>query len=126
MIMCVLLCYPVSIRIYYQQGGLFLVPFVVADINAILSHFLGGATTGVLVCFLLQISSRMELSVDRPDGRPFLSVSTLVLRLERLCVLANINFLASSLKLRGFIGKCPFTESLYLSSLLVTGWSLMP
>ena len=28
MIMCVLLCYPVSIRIYYQQGGLFLVIFV--------------------------------------------------------------------------------------------------
>ena len=27
MIMCVLLCYPVSIRIYYQQGGLFLVLF---------------------------------------------------------------------------------------------------
>ena len=27
MIMCVLLCYPVSIRIYYQQGGLFLVFF---------------------------------------------------------------------------------------------------
>ena len=26
MIMCVLLCYPVSIRIYYQQGGRFLVP----------------------------------------------------------------------------------------------------
>ena len=25
MIMCVLLCYPVSIRIYYQQGGRFLV-----------------------------------------------------------------------------------------------------
>ena len=25
MIMCVLLCYPVSIHIYYQQGGLFLV-----------------------------------------------------------------------------------------------------
>ena len=25
MIMCVLLCYPVSIRIYYQQGALFLV-----------------------------------------------------------------------------------------------------
>ena len=25
MIMCVLLCYPVSIRIYYQQGILFLV-----------------------------------------------------------------------------------------------------
>ena len=25
MIMCVLLCYHVSIRIYYQQGGLFLV-----------------------------------------------------------------------------------------------------
>ena len=25
MIMCVLLCYPVSIRIYYQQGGLLLV-----------------------------------------------------------------------------------------------------
>ena len=28
MIMCVLLCYPVSIRIYYQQGGLFLVNFL--------------------------------------------------------------------------------------------------
>ena len=28
MIMCVLLCYPVSIRIYYQQGVLFLVCFV--------------------------------------------------------------------------------------------------
>ena len=28
MIMCVLLCYPVSIRIYYQQGGLFLVLFI--------------------------------------------------------------------------------------------------
>ena len=27
MIMCVLLCYPVSIRIYYQQGVLFLVLF---------------------------------------------------------------------------------------------------
>ena len=27
MIMCVLLCYPVSIRIYYQQGGRFLVSF---------------------------------------------------------------------------------------------------
>ena len=27
MIMCVLLCYPVSIRIYYQQGVLFLVIF---------------------------------------------------------------------------------------------------
>ena len=27
MIMCVLLCSPVSIRIYYQQGGLFLVKF---------------------------------------------------------------------------------------------------
>ena len=27
MIMCVLLCYPVSIRIYYQQGGLFLVSY---------------------------------------------------------------------------------------------------
>ena len=29
MIMCVLLCYPVSIRIYYQQGGLFLVLLIV-------------------------------------------------------------------------------------------------
>ena len=27
MIMCVLLCYPVSIRIYYQQGVVFLVYF---------------------------------------------------------------------------------------------------
>ena len=32
MIMCVLLCYPVSIRIYYQQGVLFLVSFIVAFI----------------------------------------------------------------------------------------------
>ena len=30
MIMCVLLCYPVSIRIYYQQGGLFLVVSIVS------------------------------------------------------------------------------------------------
>ena len=29
MIMCVLLCYPVSIRIYYQQGGLFLVRYCI-------------------------------------------------------------------------------------------------
>ena len=29
MIMCVLLCYPVSIRTYYQQGVLFLVIFSV-------------------------------------------------------------------------------------------------
>ena len=28
MIMCVLLCYPVSIRIYYQQGVLFLVGLI--------------------------------------------------------------------------------------------------
>ena len=28
MIMCVLLCYPVSIRIYYQQGVLFLVYYL--------------------------------------------------------------------------------------------------
>ena len=31
MIMCVLLCYPVSIRIYYQQGGRFLVATIAAD-----------------------------------------------------------------------------------------------
>ena len=30
MIMCVLLCYPVSIRIYYQQGGRFLVAEYIA------------------------------------------------------------------------------------------------
>ena len=29
MIMCVLLCYPVSIRIYYQQGVLFLVNILI-------------------------------------------------------------------------------------------------
>ena len=32
MIMCVLLCYPVSIRIYYQQGVLFLVCYLVCAI----------------------------------------------------------------------------------------------
>ena len=32
MIMCVLLCYPVSIRIYYQQGVLFLVFGLFGDI----------------------------------------------------------------------------------------------
>ena len=37
MIMCVLLCYPVSIRIYYQQGVLFLVVN-----NLIMSTPLGG------------------------------------------------------------------------------------
>ena len=35
MIMCVLLCYPVSIRIYYQQGGRFLVNFFY---NAVISE----------------------------------------------------------------------------------------
>ena len=30
MIMCVLLCYPVSIRVYYQQGVLFLVLYQLA------------------------------------------------------------------------------------------------
>ena len=35
MIMCVLLCYPVSIRIYYQQGVLFLVLIIfVIDHNS--------------------------------------------------------------------------------------------
>ena len=37
MIMCVLLCYPVSIRIYYQQGGLFLV-FSVTDMSVFLQE----------------------------------------------------------------------------------------
>ena len=35
MIMCVLLCYPVSIRIYYQQGILFLV-FYLPSVEQIL------------------------------------------------------------------------------------------
>ena len=33
MIMCVLLCYPVSIRIYYQQCVLFLVDFVFVTVT---------------------------------------------------------------------------------------------
>ena len=33
MIMCVLLCYPVSIRIYYQQGVLFLVFFLESKLS---------------------------------------------------------------------------------------------
>ena len=33
MIMCVLLCYPVSIRIYYQQGVLFLVGVAFCTVN---------------------------------------------------------------------------------------------
>ena len=36
MIMCVLLCYPVSIRIYYQQGVLFL-----ADISTNIPNISG-------------------------------------------------------------------------------------
>ena len=44
MIMCVLLCYPVSIRIYYQQGGLFLVTLAlealeVTKICLTINHF---------------------------------------------------------------------------------------
>ena len=35
MIMCVLLCYPVSIRIYYQQGVLFL---VLTNISSLVLH----------------------------------------------------------------------------------------
>ena len=34
MIMCVLLCYPVSIRIYYQQGVLFLVYIEIKNLNS--------------------------------------------------------------------------------------------
>ena len=40
MIMCVLLCYPVSIRIYYQQGVLFLV------LHHKLAHFYPTALKG--------------------------------------------------------------------------------
>ena len=41
MIMCVLLCYPVSIRIYYQQGVLFLVStkFLTHRVSLQSSHF---------------------------------------------------------------------------------------
>ena len=41
MIMCVLLCYPVSIRVYYQQGVLFLVDeYFEADGKIALHHVL--------------------------------------------------------------------------------------
>ena len=58
MIMCVLLCYPVSIRIYYQQGVIFLVLLPYCQIPKILSiyfflTFLGG--------FLLGLSSEVLL-----------------------------------------------------------------
>ena len=39
MIMCVLLCYPVSIRIYYQQGGLFLVLFIFVSFTRVQLEF---------------------------------------------------------------------------------------
>ena len=39
MIMCVLLCYPVSIRTYYQQGVLFLVPYCSGSAKAVLLNF---------------------------------------------------------------------------------------
>ena len=44
MIMCVLLCYPVSIRICYQQGGLFLVlkiviPYEITEVLNVLKYF---------------------------------------------------------------------------------------
>ena len=39
MIMCVLLCYPVSIRIYYQQGILFLVRYSFLKGNHVVSIF---------------------------------------------------------------------------------------
>ena len=38
MIMCVLLCYPVSIHIYYKQGVLFLVFYFVIPELAEISH----------------------------------------------------------------------------------------
>ena len=55
MIMCVLLCYPVSIRIYYQQGVLFLVliffsmwPFLVMyGTMGYLFHVWGGVGVGL-------------------------------------------------------------------------------
>ena len=40
MIMCVLLCYPVSIRIYYQQGVLFLVYLLNLQFSAIFGDHL--------------------------------------------------------------------------------------
>ena len=43
MIMCVLLCYPVSIRIYYQQDGLFLVVCCVPTDCGSLFHSVGEA-----------------------------------------------------------------------------------
>ena len=53
MIMCVLLCYPVSIRIYYQQGGLFLVKiYIQSQVDMIsLNYFplVSGRTLSVTV-----------------------------------------------------------------------------
>ena len=50
MIMCVLLCYPVSIRIYYQQGGLFLVSVeITIFITFLISHHFVALSDGILV-----------------------------------------------------------------------------
>ena len=48
MIMCVLLCYPVSIRIYYQQGVLFLVVNVIILFGILLHKYTEVVITSVI------------------------------------------------------------------------------
>ena len=60
MIMCVLLCYPVAIRTYYQQGVLFLVEFILGCNLWPCKNFGANGKT------LLLISS--TVSLHSPDG----------------------------------------------------------
>ena len=58
MIMCVLLCYPVSIRIYYQQGGLFLVGDVFVYLQV---TFIGDGTSNPVHVSGDKLSNKDEL-----------------------------------------------------------------
>ena len=51
MIMCVLLCYPVSIRIYYQQGGLFLVMYCFTLFELVYTYYSVSPKYLVRVCY---------------------------------------------------------------------------
>ena len=73
MIMCVLLCYPVSIRIYYQQGVLFLV------VHLILLKGFGvtwARTLGLMTSYFIFVDSGRRHFPDqfsRPLLGPFLT-----------------------------------------------------
>ena len=82
MIMCVLLCYPVSIRIYYQQGGLFLV-FVCFEFSSVQAF---------IYVFLLRFKmSAHQMNKDKLD---LVSVVTFASHLTHIIIALPVGNLA--------------------------------